>query len=112
MDVSLPAINAFIEELITQKFADQPLDDATKADINRELTDRLNQYMTLRTIEIISAANPEAVAKLSELIKTNPSAEQVNAFIGAYVKEPDILVAHIFADFRNLYLGIQPKPAH
>ena len=109
MDVSLPAINAFIEELITQKFADQPLDDATKADINRELTDRLNQYMTLRTIEIISAANPEAVTKLSELIKTNPSAEQVNTFIGNYVKEPDILVAHIFADFRNLYLGIQPK---
>jgi len=112
MDVSLPAINAFVEDLIAQKFSGQSLDEATKADINRELTDRLNQYMTLRTIEIISAANPEAVTKLSELIKTNPSAQEVNTFITSYVKDPDILVAQIFADFRNLYLGIQPPKSN
>ena len=112
MDVSLPAINAFIEELISQKFGDHMPDTATLTDIKRELTDRLNQYLTLRTIEMISSANPEAVNELSDLIKTNPSPEQVNTFISKYVKEPDVLVAQFFADFRSLYLGNQPKPTN
>jgi hypothetical protein len=32
----------------------------------------------------------------------------VNTFIGNFVKEPDVLVSQIFADFRSLYLGIEP----
>jgi len=112
MDISLPAIEAFINELISQKFGDTPIDDAARADIRRELTDRLNQYMTLRTIEIISTANPEAMQKLSELIKTNPLPEQVQTFISSYVQEPDVLVAQILTDFRNLYLGTESKPAN
>ncbi len=112
MDVSLPAINTFIEELITQKFGDRLPDEAAVTDIKRELTDRLNQYLTLRTIEMISTANPEAVHELSDLIKTNPAPEQVNAFITKYVNEPDILVAQIFADFRSLYLGAEPPKSN
>lgn len=105
MDVSLPAIDAFVDELITQKFSESPLDEATRQDIKRELTDRLNQYLTLRTIEMVSASDPTAVSQLSDLIKTNPSPEQVQTFIANYVKEPDILVSQIFADFRSLYIG-------
>lgn len=107
MDVTLPAIDAFIRDLIAQKFGDQTPDEATVTDIKRELTDKLNQYLTLRTIEAITATNPEAVNQLSDLIKTNPSPEQVNAFIGTYIKEPDVLVAQFFTDFRNLYLGVE-----
>jgi predicted solute-binding protein len=109
MDVSLPAIDAFVEELIKEKFAATALDDATRTDIKRELTERLNQYLTLRTIEMVSQTNPEAIKELSELIKTNPSPEQVQKFIANYVKEPDILVAKIFADFRRLYIGEEKK---
>ncbi len=105
MDISLPALEAFVDDLITQKFAGQTLDEAIKADIKRELMDRLNQYLTLRTIEMVSIANPEAIKELSELIKTNPAPEDVQKFISQYVKEPDILVAQILADFRELYLG-------
>lgn len=112
MDVSLPAIEGFIEDLITQKFSNQQLDEAVKSDIKRELTERLNQYLTLRTIEMVSTANPEAVTQLSELIKTNPTPSEVNTFIGNYVKEPDILVAQIFSDFRSLYLGVEPPKTH
>ncbi len=109
MDVSLPAIDAFIEELINEKFAATSLDDATRADIKRELTDRLNQYLTLRTIEMVSNTDPNAIQQLSELIKTNPTPEQVQQFISNYVQEPDILVAKIFADFRRLYIGEEKK---
>ncbi len=105
MDVSLPALEAFVDGLINEKFADSPPDEATRADIRRELTDRLNQYLTLRTIEIVSAANPEAVKSLSDLIKTNPNPEEVQKFISQYVKEPDVLVAQIFSDFKRLYIG-------
>lgn len=107
MDVSSSAMESFVDELIAKKFAATPLDDATHADIKRELTDRLNQYLTLRTIEMVSAADPTAVGKLSDLIKTNPAPEQVQTFINTYVKEPDVLVAQIFADFRSLYLGAE-----
>lgn len=107
MDVSLPAIDAFVDELIARKFAATPIDEATHADIKRELTDRLNQYLTLRTIEMVSTSDPTAVSQLADLIKTNPSPEQVQSFITNYVKEPDILVAQIFADFRQLYLGTE-----
>lgn len=112
MDISLPAIEAFVDTLIAEKFSTTPLDDATRADIKRELTDRLNQYLTLRTIEMVSSTNPEAVTQLADLIKTNPAPEQVNAFISNYVKEPDILVSQIFADFRRLYLGVSEKQTH
>lgn len=112
MDISSAAIDQFISELIAQKFPDQDLDEAMVADIRRELTDRLNQYLTLRTIEMISNADPEAVSKLSELIKTNPSPEQVGEFIKNHIKEPDVLVAQIFGDFRSLYLGITPPQAN
>lgn len=112
MDISLPAIEAFVDTLIAEKFSTTPLDDATRADIKRELTDRLNQYLTLRTIEMVSSTNPEAVTQLADLIKTNPSPEQVNTFISSYVKEPDILVSQIFADFRRLYLGVSEKQTH
>lgn len=107
MDVTLPAIDAFVDELIAHKFAATPLDDAILADIKRELTERLNQYLTLRTIEMVSTSDPTAVNQLTELIKTNPSPEQVQKFITNYVKEPDILVARIFADFRQLYIGTE-----
>ncbi len=109
MDISLPAIDSFISGLIAEKFAATPLDDATKADIKRELTERLNQYLTLRTIEMVSSANPEAVTKLAELIKTNPAPEDVQTFISSFVKEPDVLVAQIFTDFRRLYIGEEKK---
>lgn len=98
-------MDAFIDELISKKFAATELDDATRTDIKRELTERLNQYLTLRTIEMVSTANPDAVGQLSDLIKTSPTPEQVHTFISNYVKEPDLLVAQIFADFRRLYLG-------
>jgi len=112
MDVTLPAIDTFISELIANKFADRKPDDAALAEIKRELTDRLNQYLTLRTIEMMSESNPEAITQLSELIKTNPTPEQVHTFIGVYVKEPDILVAQIFNDFRNLYLGVEERKSN
>lgn len=108
-DFSLPSLEKFVDELIAEKFAATPLDDAVRADIKRELTEKLNQYLTLRTIEIVSETNPDAIKQLSELIKTNPSAEDVQKFIGGYVKEPDLLVAQIFADFRNLYIGETKK---
>ena len=112
MDITLPAIDAFIDSLIAEKFASTTLDDATKADIKRELTERLNQYLALRTIEMVSSTNPEAVTKLAELIKTNPAPEEVHKFISNFVTQPDILVAQIFNDFRNLYIGAVKPQAH
>ena len=109
MDISLPAMDAFIDQLIADKFAGQTLDDAVRTDIKRELSDRLNQYLTLRTIEMVSTANPDAISELSALIKTNPKPEEVQNFISQYVKNPDILVSQIFTDFRRLYIGEEKK---
>lgn len=109
MEISLPALEAFVDDLIREKFANQTLDDAMRAEIKRELTDRLNQYLTLRTIEMVSATDPTALQQLSDLIKTNPSPEDVQKFISNYVKEPDILVSQILNDFRELYLGPMAK---
>lgn len=112
MDITLPAIEAFIDSLIAEKFASTPLDDATKSDIKRELTERLNQYLTLRTIEMVSSSNPDAVTQLAELIKTNPAPEEVQKFISNFVKEPEILVAQIFSDFHRLYIGVTEQKTH
>lgn len=112
METSLAAIDRFIEDLIAHKFSDNKPDDAVMTDIKRELTDKLNQYLTLRTIESISQSNPDAIQKLSELIQTNPSAETVSQFIHQYVSEPDVLVAQFFTDFRALYLGTNERPTN
>lgn len=99
-------LDQFIDQLIHEKFPDQTLDEAVRADMKRELADRLNQYLTLRTIETISTVKPEAIKELATLIQANPSAEQVQAFISAHIDNPDVLVAHILADFRALYIGV------
>lgn len=99
------AIESFLDQLIAEKFADAELDDATKADIKAELADKLNQYMTLRTIEAVSLHNPESVSELSILIKTDPTPEKVNEFITSRVTDPDALVAQILTDFHELYIG-------
>lgn len=112
MDISLPALESFVDELIRIKFAQTAIDDATRADIKRELMDRLNQYLTLRTIEMVSTTNPDAVTQLANLIKTNPAPEQVQTFISNFVKEPDVLVAQILTDFRRLYLGVEETKAN
>ena len=106
---NLPTLDSFIDQLIVEKFADQALDDAVKADIKRELTDRLNQYLTLRTIETVSTVKPDAIKELATLVQTNPSAEQVQAFVSAHIENPDVLVAHILADFRALYIGVKEE---
>lgn len=99
------AISTFLDQLINEKFTDSPLDDATKEDIKKELAEKLNQYMTLRTIEAVSINHPEAVNELSLLIKDDPTPEKVNEFITSRVTDPDALVAQIFTDFHELYIG-------
>lgn len=112
MDTTPLGLEQFIDQLIAEKFATAPLGDESRAQIKKELTDRLNQYITLRTIETISLASPEAIPQLEELIKTNPTTEKVNAFIQERVSEPDVLVAQILSDFRSLYIGDTPKTSN
>ena len=104
-----PAIEKFIDELLRTKFGDHlpPADVLTG--IKMELTDKLNQYLTLRTIESISLTHPEAVNELSTLIKTDPTPEKVSEFISSHVQNPDVLVAQFLQDFRSLYLGDEVK---
>ncbi|MEK7578091.1 MAG: hypothetical protein AAB492_05820 [Patescibacteria group bacterium] len=99
------AIEMFLDQLINEKFSESSLDDATKSDIKSELADKLNQYMTLRTIEAVSINHPEAVEELSLLIKTDPTPEKVNEFITSRVTDPDALVSQILTDFHELYIG-------
>ena len=111
MDITLPAIDAFIDSLIAENLP-VPRSMMPPKQISSELTERLNQYLALRTIEMVSSTNPEAVTKLAELIKTNPAPEEVQKFISNFVTQPDILVAQIFNDFRNLYIGAVKPQAH
>lgn len=103
------ALEQFIDQLIAEKFNDAPLGDEAKATIKAELADRLNQYITLRTIETISLSNPDAIPQLETLIKSDPQPEQVNDFINNHVEQPDVLVAQILHDFRGLYVGVAEK---
>lgn len=112
MDKSTPGLDQFIDQLIAEKFVGTTLGDEAHAQIKKELADRLNQYITLRTIETISLATPEVIPQLEALIKTSPTAEQVHAFIQERVSEPDVLVAQILSDFRSLYIGDAPKSTH
>ena len=111
MDNQTLALDQYVDELIKEKFGDSPLGTEAKATIKKELADRLNQYITLRTIETISLASPEAIPQLEALIKSNPSPEQVNAFINERVEQPDVLVAQILSDFKSLYIGNE-KQSH
>ncbi len=109
MDNQTLALDQYVDELIKEKFGDGPLGNEAKATIKKELADRLNQYITLRTIENISIASPEAIPQLETLIKSNPTPEQVNAFINERVEQPDVLVAQILSDFKSLYIGNDTK---
>lgn len=109
MDTTVPTLDAFVDTLIQEKFANQSLDERMRADIKKELTERLNQYVTLRTIEAVSQANPEAISKLQEIIKTDPKPETVRDFIQSHISQPDLLIGQIFADFHRLYVGSEEQ---
>lgn len=111
MDNQTLALDQYVDSLIAEKFGDGPLGSEAKSVIKKELAERLNQYITLRTIENISIASPEAIPQLETLIKSNPTAEQVNAFINERVEQPDVLVAQILSDFKSLYIGAE-KQSH
>lgn len=102
-------IAQFVEKLIDEKFVDRKPEGEIRQQITTELTDRLNQYLTLRTIEAISTAKPEAVKELAVLIESKPTAQQVQEFVSGHIDNPDVLVSHILADFRALYLGINEE---
>ena len=109
MDQTSAQLVEFIDTLIKEKFTQMPPGPEALAEIKAQLLDRLHQYITLRTIDAISSANPDLVTKMHDLIKTNPDPANVNAFIQEHIQDPDILVAQILADFRSLYLGIEEK---
>lgn len=109
MDTSSVALDKFVDSLVAEKFAESPLDPESLAEAKAQIMDRLNQYLTLRTIDTISSTHPEALEKLHALIKTNPDPALVNAFIQEHISEPDVLVAQILADFRSLYIGEEKK---
>jgi hypothetical protein len=109
MENNALALEKFVDQMIEEKFGESPLGDEVRAQIKKELADRLNQYITLRTIEHISLSSPDAIPQLETLIKSNPTAEQVNTFINERVDQPDVLVAQILSDFRGLYIGDETK---
>jgi hypothetical protein len=109
MDPQSAQLDQFIDTLIKEKFTEAPPGPEATIEIKAQLTDRLNQYLTLRTIDAISSMDPTLVTKLHDLIATNPDPTLVNAFIQEHIKEPDTLVAQILSDFRSLYLGIEEK---
>lgn len=109
MNAPLMSLEKFIDQLIAEKFGEAMPGGEALTQIKAELSDRLNQYITLRTIEAISQNNPEVIPELEALIKTNPTTEAVNAFISSRVEQPDVLVAQILTDFRSLYVGDTEK---
>ena len=79
--------------------------DGLLADDQRRTSLAQSAYETAQAQFTIQHSAENFRRLYADLIKTNPNPEEVQKFISQYVKEPDVLVAQIFSDFKRLYIG-------
>jgi hypothetical protein len=71
-------------------------------EMHAELVERASDFLNRR---LVDAMSEPVLARFTELVEGEPSAEAVQTFIARNVPNPERVAASALVEFRNIYLG-------
>lgn len=98
-------LDDFLSGLINEKYKGATLENYQQADIGKDLTDRLNKFITLNVLTELATKDPSLLAKFQTLAKGDTAPEVIQAFVETEIPDGTVFLAKVLTDFRALYLG-------
>lgn len=102
-------INDFLVALAKEKHATVTLEDYQLTDIVRDLSDRLNKFITLNVLTELATRDQSLLAKFQSIAKGDTKAEVVRSFVENEIPDGSAFLAKTLTDFRELYLANLPN---
>lgn len=98
-------LDDFLTSLITEKYKGATLEDYQQADIRKDLTDRLNKFITLNVLTELATRDQSLLVKFQSLAKDDTKPDAIKEFVEHEIPDGAAFLAKILNDFRALYLG-------
>lgn len=98
-------LDDYISALISEKYKSATLEDYQQADIRKDLTDRLNKFITLNVLTELATKDQSLLAKFQSIAKGDTQPEVIQDFVQKEIPDGNAFFAKALTDFRTLYLG-------
>lgn len=95
----------FLTALINEKYKGAMLEDYQKTDIRKDLTDRLNKFITLNVITELASRDRSLLIKFQSITNDDTQPDAIKAFVEKEIPDGAAFLAKVLTDFRSLYLG-------
>lgn len=99
-----PAINTFLEDLITQKHG-ASLDANARQQIKDELMPRLEKWLILKAMDTMAQTSPTNVATFQELVQTDAAESLILTFMEKHIPDKEAFFTSTLVEFWTAYLG-------
>jgi len=95
----------FIDDVLKDKYgSDVPADE--HEEMKKELTDKLNQWITLKVMTELAKTSPETLQDFQTMVREkNPTQAEVQEYVAGKIPESSAFLTRILLEFRNTYLG-------
>ncbi len=101
----LMTLDDFLTALINEKYKGATLEDYQKADIRKDLTGRLNKFISLNVLTELATRDQSLLVKFQSLANDDTKPEAIKAFVENEIPDGAAFLTKVLTDFRALYLG-------
>jgi len=108
--IDSPALNKFLDDLITQKHG-MDLSDVGRQQIKTELSPRLEKWLILKAMETLSDKSPDTLKTFEKLAQGNTEPSIILKFIEENIPDTTAFFTSAMVDFWTAYLGENAAPA-
>lgn len=102
--IDSPALNKFLDDLITQKHG-ADISPAGREQIKSELSPRLEKWLILKAMEALENISPAALKQFGDLAQGNTAPSVMLKFIEENIPDSTAFFTNTLVDFWTLYLG-------
>lgn len=95
----------FLTALINEKYKGAALEDYQQADIRKDLSDRLNKFITLNVLTELASRDRSLLSKFQSIASDDTQPDAIRAFVEHEIPDGAAFLAKVLADFRSLYFG-------
>lgn len=99
------SLTDFLTAIVAEKYASVALEEYQRADIVRDLAERLTKFITLTVLTELAMKNRELLIKFQALAKGTTEPEVIAGFIEGEIPDGAAFLGKVLTDFRALYLA-------
>ena len=101
----MTSLDDFLTALVKDKKDGLTLDDFQREDMKKDLSVRLNKFITLNVLTELATKDVTLLQKFQTLSKGTTTVIQIQSFIETHIVNGAAFLAKVLTDFRALYLG-------